>query len=64
MAPKAPCKGCEDREIGCHDRCEKYQEYRQQNIEHNVMVANARRVDSYFNAKAKENADRGRRNKK
>lgn len=23
----APCKDCPEREIGCHARCEKYQEY-------------------------------------
>jgi len=25
----APCHGCKDRKVGCHDRCERYQEYRQ-----------------------------------
>ena len=24
----APCKGCEDRTVGCHGSCEKYAEYR------------------------------------
>lgn len=24
---KAPCKDCEDREPGCHSKCEKYIEY-------------------------------------
>jgi len=24
----APCKGCSEREIGCHGSCEKYSEYR------------------------------------
>ena len=24
---RAPCKGCEKREPGCHDRCEVYQEW-------------------------------------
>lgn len=23
----APCKGCEDRKIGCHSKCEKYAAY-------------------------------------
>lgn len=23
----APCKDCPDRHIGCHGKCEKYQEY-------------------------------------
>ena len=25
--PEAPCKGCEDRFIGCHGLCEKYIEF-------------------------------------
>ena len=24
---KSPCYKCEDREVGCHGKCEKYQEY-------------------------------------
>ena len=28
---KAPCKGCMDRVLGCHDNCEKYQEYKAKN---------------------------------
>lgn len=27
-SPIAPCKGCSEREIGCHGSCEKYSEYR------------------------------------
>lgn len=23
----APCKGCQDRYLGCHSECEKYKEY-------------------------------------
>lgn len=23
-----PCKGCEDRNVGCHGRCEKYKQWR------------------------------------
>jgi hypothetical protein len=23
----APCKGCQERQIGCHGKCEKYAEY-------------------------------------
>lgn len=26
----APCKGCENRQIGCHGHCEKYEEYKQE----------------------------------
>ena len=25
---KAPCKGCQEREPGCHGKCDKYQAFR------------------------------------
>lgn len=25
----SPCKGCEKRELGCHDRCEEYLKYKE-----------------------------------
>lgn len=25
--PEAPCLGCPDREVGCHGKCEKYQQF-------------------------------------
>lgn len=25
---KSPCKDCQDRYIGCHERCNKYQKYK------------------------------------
>ena len=25
----APCRGCTDREMGCHGKCDKYKEYKQ-----------------------------------
>lgn len=28
MLPTNPCKDCEEREVGCHGKCEKYQAYR------------------------------------
>ena len=27
--PASPCLGCENREIGCHGSCERYQAWRQ-----------------------------------
>lgn len=33
MKIKAPCKDCENRYVGCHDRCKKYQEYKKQSDE-------------------------------
>ena len=28
-----PCKGCEDRVVGCHSRCDKYKEWKAQDLE-------------------------------
>lgn len=25
---KCPCKGCNDRKVGCHEQCEKYKSWR------------------------------------
>lgn len=34
-----PCKGCEDRDPGCHDKCERFQQWREKRNE----IAEARR---------------------
>lgn len=26
----APCRGCQDRHVGCHGGCERYREYREE----------------------------------
>nr|DAI77800.1 MAG TPA: hypothetical protein [Caudoviricetes sp.] len=26
----APCKNCQDREVGCHSKCDRYAEYNRQ----------------------------------
>lgn len=31
--PKAPCKGCEDRQVNCHSCCEKYLTYKEESEE-------------------------------
>lgn len=28
MFPKAPCKDCPDRYVGCHGKCQKYIDYK------------------------------------
>lgn len=28
---KCPCKGCADREIGCHGKCERYAAFKEEN---------------------------------
>ena len=29
----APCKGCEDRVVGCHATCDRYKAYHEKNME-------------------------------
>lgn len=29
--PNVPCKGCEERKVGCHGKCEKYQTFVEDN---------------------------------
>jgi hypothetical protein len=41
----APCKGCQQRHLGCHGTCEKYQEFRR--IHDEEAAENRRRVDAY-----------------
>ena len=28
MKPVAPCRGCEERYLGCHDQCKRYAAYK------------------------------------
>jgi len=44
---RAPCWGCQDREPGCHGRCEKYREYAEKNREaRKRRLENAEAVNS------------------
>lgn len=51
MKPKAPCLNCEDRNPGCHSRCEKYISYREKQIEYNKLKAKERMIDSVAKSK-------------
>lgn len=42
----SPCKVCTDRVIGCHDKCEKFQGWKQRQM---VIVENKRR-ENFRNA--------------
>ena len=39
----APCKGCEERQIGCHSSCEKYLDYKAKAEE----IAKRQRADAH-----------------
>lgn len=40
MSRVAPCRNCIDRYLGCHDKCDKYQEFR---AERNRMLEEKRK---------------------
>ena len=44
MIIKAPCKDCKNREIGCHETCELYIQYKKDN----ELVKQQRKLDSIF----------------
>jgi hypothetical protein len=46
VKPKAPCLKCEDRNPGCHSRCEKYIDYKKKQFEYNQLKAKERMIDN------------------
>lgn len=47
MQPVAPCKDCPEKELGCHDRCERYQEFRKTRREYNKKMSEMGIYNSY-----------------
>ena len=45
-----PCKGCEERELGCHGKCEKYKVYRE-----TLMADRKKRIEVYAPEQMYEN---------
>lgn len=37
--PKAPCKDCKERRLGCHSECEKYDHFLAENEEYKKQKA-------------------------
>jgi hypothetical protein len=40
-----PCKGCTDREIGCHSKCSKYIEWKSEWDRRKNMIDNAKAIE-------------------
>jgi hypothetical protein len=40
-----PCKGCTDREIGCHSKCSKYIEWKAEWDRRKNMIDNAKAIE-------------------
>lgn len=38
---RTPCKDCEDREIGCHGKCDKYRDYHSRILDDRRKMLNA-----------------------
>lgn len=67
MQPVAPCKDCQEKELGCHDRCEKYQEFRKTRREFNQKMSEFGIYNSYVadrKAKILARRKRGKRNER
>jgi hypothetical protein len=48
MYGKCGCKGCTERYLGCHDKCEKYKNYRKELDEKNANRAKFLAEDAPF----------------
>ena len=44
----APCRNCPDRNPGCHDQCERYQEYRAWAQEKNRTEKQCKRSKDFY----------------
>ena len=57
MKPQAPCKGCKppERYLGCHDRCQKFQEFRKELKIWQDNIDKIRSDKAYFDDKASKN---------
>ena len=56
MKPTAPCKDCKPptRYLGCHDRCEIYQQFVKDKYEYNLRLAEIKGANVYFEEKARK----------
>ena len=45
---RAPCKDCERRELGCHDRCDDYQTYKRWAQRKNAKMRDQTRSDAFY----------------
>ena len=47
MIPTAPCKDCKDRELGCHSKCQKYLDYKDDKAEFDKQMKKIKEMDDY-----------------
>lgn len=58
---KVPCKDCENRELGCHGKCEEYIEWKNELAELNKKIAKEKLADYQANMRTHEAIRRMRR---
>lgn len=46
MKPNSPCRNCEEREVGCHAKCERFSEYRSEIDKWRDIVNGAKREEA------------------
>lgn len=60
---EVPCNGCEERQVGCHAKCQKYMEYRENRIQnHRKVVSEKIKVSTnrqYMFDQMRKNKKRG-----
>lgn len=64
MQPVAPCKDCQERESGCHDRCEKYQAFKAERRELNLKMHELSSYNAYVTDRKAKIRDSINKNKK
>ena len=62
--PHAPCKDCERREIGCHGKCEEYNEFLRKRSEYRIIQYREHAKDAPTIARIKAIDKARRRSKK
>lgn len=45
MVAKAPCKNCEDRQLGCHSQCERYKKFKEESQAEKENIEKQKRLD-------------------
>lgn len=56
-----PCKGCNERHVGCHGSCEPYKDYQKGLDEIRVKIFKEHEHDKYFNQAKRRSMERGRK---
>lgn len=64
ITPDAPCKDCKERYTACHDKCEKYQEYKRVSEEARTRVLKIKNFEANFYAEHRKACTRALKKKK